>query len=60
VLAKADVTTSVIRALSAFAVGSLLTQAWYAFFATRITTARDLEPYLELEEGGDQGQRKAA
>lgn len=50
VLAKVDPGPSALRALIAFAVGSLLTQAWYAFIATRLVPSRQEEEESEEQE----------
>lgn len=38
ILGNAETWTSLLRAAVAFAIGSILTQVWYALFAVRITT----------------------
>lgn len=61
VLGKVEPGTALLRAAIAFAIGSLLTQAWYVFIATRITTIDELVATSEEESASnDQEDRRAA
>jgi hypothetical protein len=61
VLGKVEPGTALIRAAIAFAIGSLLTQAWYVFIATRITTVDELVATSDKETtANDQEDRRAA
>lgn len=56
VIAKVDAGPAALRALIAFSVGSLLTQAWYAFIATRMVTSKRAEPADEEEFQGQENR----
>lgn len=63
VMSKAEPTTALLRAAIAFFVGSLLTQAWYVFIATRIASVDELPPLEESNTpapGEREGQSKKA
>jgi hypothetical protein len=58
VMSKADPATALMRAAIAFFVGSILTQAWYVFIATRIATVDEL-PSIEEVNPPDKTEKEA-
>ncbi len=59
VLGQVEPGTALLRAGIAFIAGSLLTQAWYVFIATRVTTVDQL-PHLTDDSASEDEERKAA
>jgi hypothetical protein len=49
ILSHVDPVTSVLRALLAFIVGSIATQLWYVFFATRVVRPGGGNPMVAVE-----------
>lgn len=55
VIAKADPITTLVRAMIAFIVGSVLTKAWYVFLAARVA-----DEELSFEEISEPSDERAA